>query len=59
MREEKGLEEIIKACDRLSTVHNEHIEVYGLGNEKRLTGKHETASIKSFRYGVGDRGASI
>jgi glutamine synthetase len=25
----------------------------------RLTGKHETASIDSFSYGVADRGASI
>ena len=25
----------------------------------RLTGKHETASISDFKYGVSDRGASI
>ena len=25
----------------------------------RLTGEHETCSIKDFRYGVSDRGASI
>ena len=30
-----------------------------LGNEKRLTGQHETCSINEFKYGVADRGASI
>ena len=33
--------------------------MYGSGNELRLTGKHETASMNTFRAGVGDRGASI
>jgi glutamine synthetase len=33
--------------------------VYGKFNELRLTGKHETAPISVFRYGVADRGASI
>ena len=37
----------------------EHIEVYGEFNDQRLTGKHETASINDFSYGVSDRGASI
>ncbi|MCA9505380.1 MAG: glutamine synthetase beta-grasp domain-containing protein [Spirochaetaceae bacterium] len=37
----------------------EHIAVYGAGNERRLTGKHETQSIDKFSYGVSDRGASI
>jgi glutamine synthetase len=32
---------------------------YGSGNELRLTGHHETSSMDEFRYGVGDRGASI
>jgi glutamine synthetase len=36
-----------------------HIAVYGPENELRLTGKHETASIDSFTYGLSDRGASI
>ncbi len=33
--------------------------MYGNGNERRLTGKHETASINNFSYGVANRGASI
>merc|ERR1711902_143490 len=36
-----------------------NIEVYGSGNELRLTGKHETANIDQFLYGVANRGASI
>jgi glutamine synthetase len=36
-----------------------HIEVYGEDNHRRLTGKHETASIHEFSYGISDRGASI
>ena len=35
------------------------MEVYGHGNEKRLTGLHETQSMEKFSYGVSDRGASI
>lgn len=29
------------------------------GNERRLTGRHETASMDKFSYGVANRGASI
>ena len=39
--------------------HDKHIEEYGLDNEHRLTGKHETQHIGTFSYGVADRGASI
>jgi len=39
--------------------HEEHLAVYGAGNEQRLTGAHETASFNVFKYGVSDRGASI
>ncbi|WP_378951064.1 glutamine synthetase beta-grasp domain-containing protein [Mesorhizobium sp. ANAO-SY3R2] len=37
----------------------DHIAVYGPDNHLRLTGKHETASINVFTWGVADRGASI
>ncbi len=37
----------------------DHINVYGPDNDKRLTGKHETAPWNKFSYGVADRGASI
>ncbi|KAL2608841.1 hypothetical protein R1flu_027414 [Riccia fluitans] len=59
MREEGGMVEIMKAIEKLSKTHKEHIAEYGHGNEKRLTGKHETASMDTFRAGVADRGASI
>ncbi len=39
--------------------HLAHIEVYGSGNEMRLTGLHETQHISTFSYGASDRGASI
>ena len=36
-----------------------HIAVYGPDNDKRLTGKHETAPWNKFNYGIADRGASV
>ena len=59
MRAEGGIDVINDACEKLSQKHDEHINVYGAHNEERLTGLHETCSIKEFRYGVSDRGASI
>ncbi len=50
---------VIEACEKLSKVINEHIEVYGTDNHLRLTGQNETCSINEFRYGIGDRTASI
>lgn len=46
-------------CESFRNVVREHIDVYGPDNDMRLTGKHETASIHDFSYGVSDRGASI
>eukprot|EP00270_Netrium_digitus_P021827 TRINITY_DN9580_c0_g1_i1.p1 TRINITY_DN9580_c0_g1~~TRINITY_DN9580_c0_g1_i1.p1 ORF type:complete len:432 (+),score=132.87 TRINITY_DN9580_c0_g1_i1:58-1296(+) len=59
MREEGGIKAIEAAIEKLSKKHREHIAVYGVGNERRLTGKHETADIDTFKSGVADRGASI
>ena len=59
MREPDGDDEIFKAIKKLEYKHREHMEVYGDGNERRLTGKHETCDIHTFRSGVSDRGASI
>jgi glutamine synthetase len=58
-RADGGFAEIIKAIEKLGTKHQEHIAVYGEGNERRLTGAHETAPITRFSYGVANRGASI
>ena len=55
-----GSKEIFdKVCEAFRPVVKEHIEVYGADNHLRLTGKHETASIYDFSFGVSDRGASI
>jgi glutamine synthetase len=55
-----GKKEIFeKVCEAFRPVIKEHISVYGADNHLRLTGKHETASIDEFTYGVSDRGASI
>lgn len=50
MREDGGFEVIKKAILNLSLRHKEHISAYGEGNERRLTGKHETASINTFSW---------
>mmetsp|Transcript_2836 Transcript_2836/g.4791 ORF Transcript_2836/g.4791 Transcript_2836/m.4791 type:complete len:350 (-) Transcript_2836:86-1135(-) len=61
MREEKnGFEGyIVPAIEKLGEAHAEHIAAYGEGNEKRLTGEHETQSMDKFSWGVANRGASI
>ena len=59
MRAEGGLEEIKKAIKKLGLTHVTDLDNYGEHNHERLTGKHETASMHSFSWGVGDRGASI
>jgi glutamine synthetase len=46
-------------CEEFGKHIPEHIAVYGAYNDQRLTGKHETASIHDFSYGVSDRGSSI
>jgi len=51
--------QIIEAVEKLSKKHQEHIDAYGKGNERRLTGAHETAPIDKFSYGVANRGCSI
>lgn len=59
MRKKSGLEAIKHAAEKIGAFHAEHIGVYGVDNEKRLTGKHETCSIREFRWGIADRGASV
>merc|ERR1719335_645945 len=56
---EGGYDVIIKVCEAFGKVAKEHVAEYGEGNDKRLTGKHETCSINEFKYGVANRGASI
>ncbi|KAI3419967.1 Glutamine synthetase [Psidium guajava] len=59
MREDGGLGVIKKAIEKLGLRHKHHIAAYGEGNERRLTGHHETADLNTFSWGVANRGASI
>lgn len=54
-----GLELIFEICEKFRLRSPEHIAAYGADNSLRLTGKHETCDINTFRFGVADRGASI
>ena len=57
--QEGGYTAIISAIEKLGKKHKEHIAAYGEGNERRLTGRHETANMNTFSSGVANRGASI
>jgi len=59
IQEGKTIELIEEACEKLSKKHEEHISVYGMGNEDRLTGANETASYKEFSWDHGSRSSSI
>lgn len=59
MRAEGGYSVIEAACKKIGDRPEEHIAVYGVHNELRLTSLHETCSIREFRYGASDRSASI
>ena len=54
-----GMQAIQDAIKRLEARHNEHIKLYGLGLEARLTGLHETAPMHKFSAGVANRGCSV
>jgi len=42
------LRAIDEAINRLKARHKTHISVYGKDNERRLTGRHETASVSFY-----------
>lgn len=44
---------------KLKKTHKEHIAIYGIDNNERLTGTHETSDMNTFTYGVGNRNVSI
>lgn len=54
-----GMKYIEDMMAKLGAKHKLHLTLYGEGNEKRLTGHHETSSMDSFSYGVGNRAASV
>eukprot|EP00878_Enallax_costatus_P001582 GHUV01001733.1.p1 GENE.GHUV01001733.1~~GHUV01001733.1.p1 ORF type:complete len:381 (+),score=83.58 GHUV01001733.1:143-1285(+) len=54
-----GWDAIQEQITKLEKRHAYHIAQYGEGNERRLTGKHETSSMHDFSWGVANRGASV
>jgi len=54
-----GFDAIVAQCEKLGKRHAVHVAAYGEGNERRLTGAHETSSINDFSWGVANRGCSI
>jgi len=63
MRKPKGLAIIEEAIEKLGKRHAKHIKAYdpngGKDNERRLTGRLETSSIRDFTAGVANRSCSI
>lgn len=58
-RNDENCKNIKKQLENLGNCHEECVLFYGRHNYERLTGHHETSSIKSFSYGVADRGCSV
>lgn len=54
-----GLDYINEAIEKLREKHTEHMELYGEGNQERMTGEHETADYYKFSDSEIDRGCSI
>jgi len=60
MREgSQGMKYIDDMMSRFGAKHSLHLKLYGEGNDKRLTGQHETSSFTQFSYGAGNRAASF
>jgi len=62
MRSAGGLDVIYDAIEKLRLKHTEHMKVYGRDNDKRMSGKYETAKYDVFSFNKDrsvDRGASI
>jgi len=54
-----GMKYIEDMMEKLGKKHVLHLSYYGEGNEKRLTGHHETSSMHTFSFGTGNRAASV
>jgi len=54
-----GLDYIKEAITKLYNKHNEHMKLYGKGNEQRMTGINETSKYNEFTSGIGNRNASV
>lgn len=59
IRKKDGIDEIYNCMNKMGQTHSEHLKVYGEGNDKRLTGIHETSSFEKFSWGIGTRNTSV
>jgi len=62
MRDDGGIDEIIKGIEKLRDSHVEHMCLYGKGNRLRMTGTHESSNYNIFSFDIKkpvDRGASV
>lgn len=59
MRTTGGEKYFLSIFEKFKENINIHIEQYGSDNHLRLTGKHETAPINEFSWGISDRGSSM
>jgi glutamine synthetase len=60
IEKEHNLDQVItSAIGDLKKNHSAHIELFGIGNEKRLNGTHETSKYHQFDSGVGSRLCSV
>ena len=59
MRSPGGINDIRRVIQNMEKNHATDIMLYGVNNELRLSGKHETSDYKTFTWGVGDRGVSV
>lgn len=59
MREPGGIEEIKSGCEKLSQTHLAHMEVYGMENDLRMSGLHETSTMDKFTWAISNRGCSV
>eukprot|EP00798_Chlamydomonas_sp_ICE-L_P028161 gene28161-31261_t len=58
-KEGTGWDVIQEHCGKLEKRHAVHMAAYGEGNERRMTGLHETSSMEGFEWGVANRACSI
>jgi len=59
MRENGNMVIMNLLCANLKSTHEDALKVYGVGNDRRLTGEHETSSASEFTWGEMDRSCSI
>ena len=59
MRDAGGEDLFKKIMDKAALTHASDVMAYGVGNEARMTGHHETSSYDKFSYGIASRNTSI